>query len=742
MAGARRQQTPTFPRGASENLFAPTDVAGRIHNFVVTPDGSLRSVVGPAEYTPKYEGVDASFGSFTVSDAYGIHHALLHGGRRSVLLCHFNGGIYEHRGWLVGTGASSNLGWYLLIAPTGQYAYAPPEADDRSGFLTQFVSTPGGVVIVPQGGRAFFYDGEIVAPLGYAEQPGPPQGTNPSLEQSAANVWTAYGRVLDGRGQPQAFGFNRFGPLLHTPVAAAASGDSNPYGAVLQKCARRARTQWVDLWGNLSPASAESDAVVFQSEQNITKDRKNDNQEPGGALRKQIPWYGIDQGPDRTVGRILALTKDLENSGDPNYYVAPADTAVSLSAFATIPDNRQKIWMDNVADVWLQVPMQEVAPVPTFRLATMAFGRLWIANWPGNEGAVRPSLPGRWGTFPVDAEIYPDPAAEVTGLLAVAQGLIVCTEQSTFIIENNDGGDGFRARTLSGRAGCVSPNSMQVLPGGRAIWLGREGWYLCDGATVEMVSQDINNEVMRRINRGRWRRATAAFDTRSGEYRCWVALNGSRTNNLCVVFDGAGWRTRDDVQAKDVCVTQDHRSLMLAAGVVPVTDDTGSFDHTSVWVLDHEARGLRYPQARTAVFETAWMRVPGEQRGSAHDAQFWLRATSNTTFGTVNVYRDWKEHPSIETHTDVSLKADEDANLFWAATALAGTYTEELRSRTAVANHWTARRPFWYRLDTHVPDCEVWKVELRVTGDVDLVGVGHSENMSGFNGASKPAKRG
>lgn len=747
MARGRQTLVPTLPRGVSENLLAPAEVAGRIHNFVPTPDGTLRAVVGPAEYVPTYEGADAAFGTFALVGGWGLHHALINGGRRSVLLMHgttsdnSDATIYEHRGWRVGQGSTTGLGWTPIVGPVSgaMYNYTCPETDDRAGFLTQFVSTPNGVVMVPQGGRAFFYDGEIVAPLGYAQRPGAVQGLGPTSTRTSEAAFETSGYNLAGRHQPQCFGNNRIGSLVFQAVnAGTTAADSNPLGAVLQQTSRRAVQQWVDLWGNLSPASPESDAVRLPKEDNLTKDRRVAGEEPGEALRKQVVWTGVQKGPERTVARILGLTKDLENSGDPRYYEAPGDTTVALTAFATIPDNSVTIWADNVPDTWLNTPVTNVDPVPLFRLGALAFGRLWVANWPGEEGAIRPSLPGRWGTFEQGGTIFPDPSAEVTGLLTVPDGLIVTTEQSTFLVTLNDEGQGFLARTLSRRAGCVSPNSMQVLPNGTAVWLGREGFYACDGSTVALVSQTINNEVMRRINRGRWRRAVAAVDVLTGEYRCWVPIGATADNNLCVIFDGKNWRTRDDVKAKAVCTTEDHRGMMLALGTVEMADDSSRLN---VWALDHAARASVQPAARAAVFETTWMRMPGRERGSAHDVEWWLRATSNSLQGSLTVCRDWKEHPVIETHADVSLVSDEDANLFWGSTALGGSYTEELRSRQSVANHWTARRPYWYRADVHVPDAEVVKYTLRVTGDVDVVGLTHSDNTSVFNGASRPAKR-
>jgi hypothetical protein len=735
----------------TDDLLAPEELAGHIHNMVVTDDGTLRTVVGPAEYSAKEYADLEGYGNDVLGDGpgLGVHHALLGDGQRSILLAHFAGAVYEHQGWRMTS--ALNMGWRGVVGDQSdvpaEYRFALAEDDDRAGFLTQFVTTPGGVVIIPQGSRAFFYDGEIAAPFGYAERPAPPY-TEGNFLNVAGDVTIETGQLASGRKNPPELGYYRVGNVDYRALSiGTATGASNPHGGTLNKTIRRAKLQWIDHFGNLSPASAPSDAVVLPPEGNLTQDRKGGLQEPADALRKGILWRGVMPGPDMTVGRVVLITRDQVASGDPWYYEAPSDTATLLTAFATVPDNVQTLWFDNVPDGWLSAQEVEVDLVPEFRLGCMAFGRLWIGNWPGGEGAIRPSLPGRWGTFPQRQTIFPDPTgSEVTGMVRVARGLIVCTVEGSYLIQVNDQGDGFRAATLNATAGCVSPDSMAVLPSGLAVWLGREGWYGCDGEQVTLLSQDINNTVVRRINRGRWRRSVAAVDPRTGEYRCWVPVDGSRRNNLCAVFDGESWRTRDDVQADAVCVTSDHRGMMLALGVVECTDtsDGSDVDQFSVWALDHAAAGKIQPKQHEAVFETAWLRTPNSStRGTPRAVQFWLRSTDSDLMGTLQVARDWLEHPLVHERDDVDLHRPDAVAITWGNAELDGTYRPYLRSRTSVDLHWTRRQPYWYKVDIGgVSDSEVFKVTLRTTGDMDVVGLLYEEIPSRKNGSSKPSKRG
>ena len=725
------------PRGQNDLIFATEDQAGRLHNLVATPYGTLRTVVGPCEYVQTRTNIqfpEPAGGRYQAM--LGLHHAYLEGGRREVLLAHFDGAVQEHRGWEMNSaGGPASSGWRLVLSTTGAQGSSVGAARNEDAravdFLTQFVSTPSGVVIVPQDGRAFFYDGEVCLPLGYDRAPGPPNALAPVRGDYVDGGLSGYadpqsGYVKTGRTMDPIYGTARIGTVRGTALDVS-SGRSNPLGGVLESGVWRAAAQWVDYFGNLSPVGPLSPPAQCRKEDNLVKDRARDGDEAVDRLRVQFAWTQITPGPEGTVGRILHRTHDLLNSGIAGLYEVPSDAAGTTVAYATLPDNETQMFPDNVPDAWLTVPAADVVPVPQFRVAAQAFGRLWIGNWAGSYGQVRFSMPGRWGTFLRNDVLVPDPRGwDVTGFLLTKMGLLIFTEASTHMVAPNDEGTGFRAVTLSRSAGCVSPNSAQVLPGGLPIWLGREGWYTLDkDGGVSLVSQEIQETVVDRINRAYWRHAVAAVCHRSGEYRCWVPVDGGR-QTLCVVFDGEAWRTRDDVDARAVTTTDDHRKYVLALGYVACE---GPLTVPSVWVLDHEGLGPRRALERTAVVETTWVRAMQSDTDAQNiSVMVWARETSTAVAPRTDFMRDWRVFPTTHTVLDnpANLVAPDDAPLCWGDAVVGGTYRPEARQperdRTRIPTHWTRRAPYWFRVDT-LNAGKVFRARLTVTGDFDFVGL-------------------
>ena len=366
-------------------------------------------------------------------------------------------------------------------------------------------------------------------------------------------------------------------------------------------------------------------------------------------MRKQIAWSGIPTGPDHCIGRILYRTRDLLNSGSSDYFRHTQNAAGVAGAFATLPDNETRIYPDNIPDGFLIVPAKDPVPVPIFKLCRLAFGRLWIANMPETPGMIRPSMPGRYGTFLDGDELYPDPSGgEVTGLWAGNGSLLAFTRSGTFNIVPSDDGAGFRFSTLSAQVGCEAPSSLATLGDGRVVWLGREGFYAFDGSTITLISPGLR-DAFKQVTTSRMKQATAAYDPVSQEYRCWVSTNGQIQNTHCFVFDGIGWRTRTDVAPADVCVTQDHRRYMLAAGKVRGDDTT----HQGVYVVDKSGNAQDTTlqtviDEREAVIETAWMQ--GQQsltKNTTRVVYVWLRESEDSDI-TVEVLRDWR-NTTIET---------------------------------------------------------------------------------------------
>jgi hypothetical protein len=271
---------------------------------------------------------------------------------------------------------------------------------------------------------------------------------------------------------------------------------------------------------------------------------------------------------------------------------------------------------------------------------------------------------------------------------------------------------------------------------GLTVWLGRDGFYGFDGEKVRPVSDGIRDDIIKRIN-STWRlRAVAAVESRMGEYRCWIPVDGAQVNNLCVVFNGMRWSERTDVKAGAVCVTRDDRQLMLALGTVAVTDPTA--DLGSVWVLDHEAVSVRTPAPRDSIIETTWLRSTVSRRqGSPTDLDIWLRESGRAEL-TVEVMRDWRKYPVIGGSGEPPpLYPDQDRPPFWGTAVYNEDYKNQMTSEV-IPRHFVRRRPYWVNVALSVPSCETFRVRLKYAGDLEFIGMAYVAKDRHSGGARVP----
>lgn len=753
-------------RGLNDEVMGQDDRAAEVKNFALTEEGTLRTVNGPVLYQAPYLAV-GGFASEITGQIEGIFHHRLETGR-DILLSYHNGGIYEHQGW-----RSHGTEWHALYgSPTADWQGSLYSEKERC-FLTQFVATPAGVVIIPQGGgnysRSLFYDGDFVAPLGFSEAPAAPEGHGPK-----ANVKVATGTAanrgkfddtgsmngyyvsplypLDGlldnvKGLPAVFGPHRLGTTSPYPTSHT-SGVSNPFGGEISEGQWRCKAQWVDRWGNKSALSPESNGVQCSQQENVTQDRINSSKTDASRLKVQALWVLRDAPKGPVLGTNLFRTQDLRSSGDSKFYHILDYATTSRLAVVTMPGREPDVYPDNIPDSWLLREAQDYEPVQNFKVACLALGRLWAGNFDGDPGRIMPSEVGLWGTFPVNNRIYPDTKGEVTALHAVPGGLLAFTESSTFLIENNDSGRGFRVQSISSRVGCVSPNSVATMLNGAVIWLGREGFF--GWAPGDLAPTELSTGFRRTVKRinPQWRlRACAAVDQVKGEYRCWAPVDSAKVNTLCFVYNGVDWATRTDVDAEAVCVTNDDRQYMIASGtarqsILDAQGDRAVSDYKGVYVLDHDGDGIYRSdhENREAVIETSWFRSHiAYLKASSYRITLLFKETGKWNC-KVEVFRDYRER-AIQTSliTDdqaPALYASADPPPFWGEVELNGESFHEVLKTEAnpsgrQTNRWEARRPFWQKYDIFVPHCETFKIRLTFTGDAEFVGIRYGEQTSG-----------
>ena len=677
-------------RVESDKLLTPAEVVSRVQNFVATEEGTLLAITGPSHYLPDYGA-----GMFSYGNPHGVFHALLDNGNQDILLAHTGSSIKVFEGW--------NRSWKHLIGPssvTPQLTYTIPN-DTACRYPTQFVLCPNGIVIIPQSyTRAFFYDGTIVSLLGYDKPPSAPSGQGP--ETSAIGAPNDQGYFGSGAGfalgdlNPD-FGYGRLGfvEIYDGGVDQGALLGSSYY----------LQYQHIDIFGNLGPLSGKSNQVAWRKQRVATG---------LDTIRKEVLWSGIEPGRDGTMGRILARSKDIRNIPTTDAFIVPSNIGGGTSgSFATIPDNVTRRFPDNIPDESLVIRPYNVVPIPIFKLACLALGRLWIGAIKGDQGLIKASLPGRWGTFTDDFDIYPDPAGgETTGMWAIPGGMLVFTTSSTFIVIPTDDGLRYRAHPVSLSIGCVAPDTIQNLPDGRVIWLGADGFYVFDGQSIQYISEEIR-EGFKRVNTARLAQATARYDRQNREYRCYLSLNGTIYNDFCYVYDPMwkGWRERaDSTRMAGLCVTRDHRQYMLGAGSAA---NSGGTYVEGIYLLDHSNSNFT-PATKSYVIFTSWLRnMVSDFRSSLKRVEIWLRNTSSGTI-TVDAYRDWQLAGGVADPTSPTITAyspEQSPPLY--NTVVLGT----------ASTYWVARYPHWQKVDIYLPSCEVFKLKISSTSRIELIGI-------------------
>lgn len=673
MAG-NRETAILAVAGEVSDLLQPLGSADLVQNFIRSRDGTLAPVRGPAPLIPNYGSGLPSYGN-----PHGIVHARLMGGRRDVTLW--------HTGTQIRVQDAPNRSSILLVGVAGSGALYETTLlnDTASRFPTQFLVTPQGIIIMPQGGsRPLFYDGEVVAPLGYAQAPGAPTPYGPGLGTDALFGFLSSSLHSD-------FGHGRLGTVSND------AGNNSRLRGGYQWAVR-----YIDRWLNVSPWSNRSNTLTWGTDSPGSSDAED--------YRVMTVLMDISPGPDHTIGRDVARSKDLEHAGTSTLFALPNAAGGNFSgAFATIPDNVTVVLPDNAPDTWLALPVTEADPMPAVRWGRLAFGRAWY-NPHNDPGAIIGTFPGRWGTPQKGLRIVPDPAGgETTGAWAFGDLMLVWTRTTTYVVTPNLNGDGFRSSVLHPTAGCVGPSAMASLPDGSVVWLGDDAFYRYDGEQVTVISQSIAMTVDG-LNKARTRQACAIFDPDSQEFRCWVPDGGDRENNLCLIYDttGSGWRRRYGESLRSVCITQDHRKLILGAGYVT---PSGGQATAGAWVLDRIDPTYTEP-ARTYTLRTGFYAPSATEKHDAKMTAFlWVREGRAVTV-TLTTYRDYRAQAMVDSGAGVTPQQPEDPPKVW-GTMLWG----ETNAR------WQRRQPVLVRQDVYVPSARAFQLQLTSTSPFEFIGL-------------------
>lgn len=543
-----------LPAVESGQIYAPATLAWRIENLQLSPDGTLRSVRGPAPYIPDYGAGYPYSGR-----VFGVYHARLDNGARDVTLIRAGSTLYSQAGW--------NRGLETVL--TGL------SADPAAKFPDVFVEVGGKIIWSNGVDAAQIYDGYNLKKLGFDLPPatctalGPNQKGNPLFRNES------------GYSHPGKIG--RVGDFFSADSGVLLAGTWNYY------------VQFEDVFGDRSPLSGGAAVNVNQEftmaifwEDMDDFPTSNDSTPLGllavtlDDLTRQFCVSAIPAGPTGTVARILYRTN--QNETEPRF-------------LARIPDNITENWPDNAPDAFLGTVAPKYIPVPRFHIACSYQGRLAIIS--GNR--VRLSEPGFPGTF--DETVYIDidaDGSEPTGLASFGSYLYAFTEKTVFRIEFD--AEGLRKQPVVGAVGAVGPGTIVATDMGQLIWLGRQSWYAMDVSERVTKIGEPESKLFNRLSSGALSKSVAAWNPTTNEYLCAVPYAGSFGNGLLMAFDGRGWRRQKlGVTIQTMCVTRDWRNYVLVGGRRIDSSEN------NVWVLDHEVFGYSAP-TKTYKYQSAWIR--------------------------------------------------------------------------------------------------------------------------------------
>lgn len=676
--GQRAVSQVRIQSGQAQVQYAPTNLAYKIKNLELTPEGTLRSIRGSCPYEPNRNGnqygsglgvLPNGFDLFSrltnVADAvtiYGIFHAGLLQGKAPTLVVRAGSALYLHAGW--------RRSWKRI--------YGGLTDDGRAGYPDMFTVVNNTIVwtngIDPP--LVISYDGMVV-PLGFDKAPGPPEAAGPQQSSSIT------------RDYPNQEGYS-------WPGRIGTIGDyvDNNDGAVLAGRWKYA-TAYEDVHGNISPLSGESVEIA------VALQRANAFIEIDSGIKKYDRSTLLDNLPRQFV---------VKGSGD-----APAH-AVATRLYRTPDGNRfpgtyrlvtrmagtkNFVYADNIPDSRLGEPAKDYLPTPRFSSMTSHAGALVIAEGP----YVMRSEVGYPGTFPAEFATTPDPdGAIVTALASHAGRLIAFTERAMIDITDPTAPPQVMVRGI----GCVAPRSVQGLPDGTLIWLSRDAFYGWSPEKGLMkLSDPIHRLVKTELATGSLRNAVSIIEPESRDYRCAVAKAGEFDNELILAFDGQGWREIElGYKISDMCITDDPRYLVLFAGgrrasflqVEPgqALPTATSYD---VYVMSRETTAGAGPDL-TYEFQSAWLRGDDNALQPIH--------VHNLYIGMID---EVNETIDVEIFSNGSFDADTDSPRRLKSV---GVKIEDLLGDFVLGQGKThARRLYWRRVPVGLQSVNTWAFKLK-----------------------------
>ncbi len=692
-----RQGTLTkivLPMGQSTARYAPATVARRILNMEVGEEGVLRSIAYPVYYEPRHldewAGVPTQLGQ-----VHGVHHALLMGGTREVLLINANGTLYHHE-----MGFS---GWRALA--TGL------RNSDGADMPVQFCTVGDKIVYCDGESEPLIIDGMLrVVPLGFSQQPSAPTIMGPQSPDASgrANFLSgSYGYAFHG-------GLGTPGDVL-SGVKSGILRSSYTFYIMLE-----------DIHGNLSAPSPASINVEFGPLQASPGNRKAGNAAYDGSsyfniaagvevedLTRGVSLRLSGRVPDHTKYVRVYQTEDQNNRGNTPRLIH------RLAAGRGVIHTGKSTGSMGAA-------MPRTIPVPTFSVIATFQGCLV-----GADGArVHKSEPGYPGTFLETSFVGADDNAATVTAIAAFQGRLYAFTASAVV----DITDFANPVTLSRSVGCSGPSAIALHPALGLCFLHTTGVYSLSKGGLQSLTEGNERDFRYRWNTSRFVISSMWYSPDHGDLRVSLAsLDSSKAEHIMCYRPKYGWREYYlGMYITAVAVTSPPHQLQLVAGrayTLSLGTEQVPYDNHDVFVLDKAVGYQPTGSVRQHVIETLpmYFSPQGEKRATVLSILFGFYESSS---GTANVTfrRDQEE---AGTTYPVTLLDVGGAEAYAANASIEryATYDGILWATTSIA---PVKRLFWRRLDLGASGVECSSFELKISSsskmEIAALVVSHTES--------------
>jgi hypothetical protein len=372
----------------------------------------------------------------------------------------------------------------------------------------------------------------------------------------------------------------------------------------------------------------------------------------------------IPTGPTGTVARKVFRTDNYSDDG-----ATPGDTTMYLVGL--VRNNVDALFFDARGSADLGQPVPDVLtgplPAPRARFSAMYAGCLFLDGGIDDPFALFFSAPGLIEQFaPAAVLSLASQGGGITGLFGHYNTLLVFRERGIDVVQG-DYATGFQVATYSTSISCVSPHSIQAVPGLGVVFLARDGVYVFTGGfqggsvgDLVLLSGGID-ELIENLTADCLPQARAIYSAMWREYQLYIPYQGNDRPNIGLILhtdrlgaEESAWSIREGFPVGSLATLYDGTVLFgHNTGVQGLNNNAeqGLFVLSGLRTLGAAIVNDAYVAgaAPVSTYQSAWIDF-GDPRLQKQvlSVTLWVMTTGTTPTITLSWLKDYGITPTAE----------------------------------------------------------------------------------------------